>query len=1117
MEKPMSFDDIMNYHPDNKNVFESIKQNISNLTPFVGAGLSAFCYPQWKGALTKIAEPITNPAHKEEVEATIKTDLIQAAQQIENYLGKRRLCQKLLTIFTEDKIAAYDAVLNQQNVSVLPYLFPEKPAVTTNFDRVLETVYEAAGFPFDAKILPGRPELHNQLLQGDKHGLFKVHGDIGRDTIEYSSIIFTEQQYNDAYQKNSTLVQELKRWFQNRSLFFLGCSLKQDKTMDLLNKIVALEPGLTHFAIIDCAENDRDERLKNLADHYGIFAIAYPPKKHEAVRIILEKLLEGTDNKAYQKLPYHITALKDEPDIPVNPFVYNADFIPFTGRTEELYQLKAFCETEGKVKWWAVTGAGGAGKSRLVYEFTEQMKQQGWSVKYLETADYADLTQFDILPQKTIVVADYVQAYLTEIGHWLEHLKHISRSTPIRILLIERDGQNCDDSSWGELFVNSLKNRKFVQDNCYQSELLELQPMEELELQQIMEDYAEQSGRKLTQEQSGQLFQILQTVDEGLCRPLYALFIADAWVHDNNPIHWDKNRILEYVIQKENSYYHKKADQLAGEHNKRLCNTLDDIRAVATIHGDITITELSECYPNIWADLQKQTEYIPSVESEQDFLKQVGYLQDASTISAMRPDLMGEYYVLKQIIQPNKLDLLFLDQWDENPQMIIFLFRMISDYHDDLENIPDFWDRLFRFDSSNPTIVELFSGLLVNIANFFENYAEAAVTLLETYQKKNKKNIRLALVYAIGLFNLSNEQNLIERKNSVRKLKELSLSYPDNSEFAVIYAKGLFNLSLKQDLAGAEDSTQQLEQLVLSYPDSSEIALAYAKGLFNLSYEQDLAGAKVSIQKLEQLSNDYPDISEIVVVYAKGLVNLSVEQNLVGAEDSIRKLKELSNDYPEIALQYAGGLVNLSNRQNLAGAEDSIRKLKELSNDYPDNPEIALVYAKGLVNLSVEQNLAGRKDSIQKLEQLFNRYSGNPEIALEYAKGLFHLSLKQDLAGRKESIRKLEKLSNDYLGNSKIILVYAYGLVNLSDEQDLAGAETSLRKLEQLFNTDPANPEIIAVYAAGLFNLSEKQEKTQAKQTLRKAEKLLDEHPTAAKILEEDFHVTIEELLSKLS
>ena len=953
MEKQMSFDDIMEYCPEhNKTVFEMMKKKISNLTPFIGAGLSAFCYPQWKDVLPEIAESITDPAHKEEVEATTKTDLIQAAQQIENYLGKRRLCQKLLTIFTEDKIAAYDAVLNQQNVCVLPYLFPEEPAVTTNFDRVLETVYRAAGFPFDAKILPGRPELHNQLLQGDKHGLFKVHGDIGRDIIEYSSIIFTDRQYNNAYQENSELIRNLKQWFQSRSLFFLGCSLENDRTMDLFQKLAA--PGLTHFAMINCTKKDRDKRLRKLADDYGIHAIVYPSKKHEAVRIILEKLLEETDNETYQKLPYHITALKDKPDIPVNPFVYDAGFIPFTGRTEELNQLRAFCETEGKLKWWAVTGAGGSGKSRLVYEFTEQMKQQGWFVRYLETSDYADLTQFDSLPQKTIVVADYVQAYLTEIGRWLEHLQHINRSTPIRILLIERDGKSCEDSSWGELFVTSLKSQKFVQNDRYQSEFLELQPMKEQELQQIMEDYTEKSGRKLPQEQSDQLLQILQRVDEGLYRPLYALFIADAWMNDENPTHWDKNRILEYVIQKENSYYHQKANLLAGEHNKRLCNTLDDIRTVATIHRDITITELSECYPKIWANLQKQTEDIPSVESEQDFLKQVGYSQDASTISAIRPDLMGEYYVLKQIIQPNKLDLLFINGWDENLQIVDFLFRMILDYPDALENILDFWNRLFQFDSSNPTIIEKFSMLLANIAYYFENYAETAIRLLETYHKKDIGNNEIAWVYAVGLVNLSN----------------------------------------KQDLAGREDS----------------------------------------IQKLEQLSNNYPD-------------------NV------------------EITLEYAKGLVNLSNKQDLAGAEDSVQKLKELSNDYPGNAKIALRYAKGLVNLSAEQDLARRKDSVQKLEELSNRY----------------------------------------LDNAKIALAYAYGLFNLSVKQDLTGAETSLRKLEQLFNTDPANPEIIAVYAAGLFNLSEKQEKTQAKQTLRKAEKLLAEHPTAAKILEETFHVTIEE------
>ena len=152
-----------------------------------------------------------------------------------------------------------------------------------------------------------------------------MHGDIGTETITCSSIIFTERQYNDAYQEYSKVVQVLKRWFQNRSLFFLGCSLKQDKTMNLLNKIVALEPGLNHFTIIDCIENKMYDRLKKLGDDYGIQAIVYPPNKHEAVRIILEKLLKETNNKAYQGLSYHITELKDKPSTSINLFGYNLE------------------------------------------------------------------------------------------------------------------------------------------------------------------------------------------------------------------------------------------------------------------------------------------------------------------------------------------------------------------------------------------------------------------------------------------------------------------------------------------------------------------------------------------------------------------------------------------------------------------------------------------------------------------------------------------------------------------------------------------------------------------------------------------------------------------------
>ena len=55
-----SFEEIMAYHPDNKYVYREIKENLPNLVPFVGAGLTQFAYPSWKQALIELAGKITN-------------------------------------------------------------------------------------------------------------------------------------------------------------------------------------------------------------------------------------------------------------------------------------------------------------------------------------------------------------------------------------------------------------------------------------------------------------------------------------------------------------------------------------------------------------------------------------------------------------------------------------------------------------------------------------------------------------------------------------------------------------------------------------------------------------------------------------------------------------------------------------------------------------------------------------------------------------------------------------------------------------------------------------------------------------------------------------------------
>lgn len=174
--------------------------------------------------------------------------LLDAAQDLENLLGGRRVASKLLELFSEDFLDNKKESLVHQSVYLLPFLF-KGPAITTNFDRVLENVYQDAGRRFDQVILPGRRELEK-----------KIHGDIGREMIEYRSIIFTERQYQDNYEEGSELVNRLSKWFSSSPLLFLGCSLEEDEYLELLNEIIRLEPGLGHFAIIGCQKDMADER-----------------------------------------------------------------------------------------------------------------------------------------------------------------------------------------------------------------------------------------------------------------------------------------------------------------------------------------------------------------------------------------------------------------------------------------------------------------------------------------------------------------------------------------------------------------------------------------------------------------------------------------------------------------------------------------------------------------------------------------------------------------------------------------------------------------------------------------------------------------------------------------
>lgn len=1081
-EQKLTFEKIMAYHPQNKQVFELLKNRIGSVIPFVGAGLSAFCYPQWTQALKDMANNIRNRKNKREIVNAIQSNPIQAADLLEKYLGQKSLEGSMLSIFNEEKITKSSVLISEQSVYLLPYLFPTVPVVTTNFDRVLSYVYNQLNKPFDTTILPRNTELHNQLMQGNRHGLLKLHGDIGKEMIEYGSIVFTQRQYEEVYREGSDLVTELRRWFENRMMLFLGCSLDKDQTLDILSKVSNTQTGIYHFAILEHKRKvDIDARLRSLADDYSIRAIVYPYRRHEAVRIILEKLLEELEPDAYQGLSYRASALTQGTAAQKNPFAYDAGIVSFVGRDSEQKQLEDFCNTDEPLKWWAVTGPGGAGKSRLVYEFTNKLRKQGWNIQYLERADYDELKQYDHTTENTVIVADYVRAYMREIAHWLEHLTMVARSSKMRVLLLEREGKALSDTYWDDSFTSAMQQRTVAQQICYQQEFLQLYPLSENDLKEIIREYAQESGKPLKEDIANRLMQSLKKVDADLRRPLYALFLTDAWIHGKKPENWNQDKILNYVIQRERNDYEEKAKQLCGTQNKKLKTVLNEVKAIATIYGDIPLSQMESSFTEVWKRLQQCADKIDEVDSEQNLLEYVGFCNSEEQVVALRPDLVGEYFVIQILQEKKQWNLLFVENWEKNLSIWAFLYRISLDYGKQLDEI--FWKLFFEFNFTEDNIyMYIYSAFLVNLSAIGVQVSKAVCKLKVLYNRFSK-NEELVVMYANGLVNLSIEQEEEEARETVDKLRELYKNSPENKDIALLYAQGLFNLTCEKK--GVKQIVKVLKELYERRPDDANVVVLYAKGLVNLSIEQKTEEAEQTVKELRKLFESIPENEELMAKYAKGLMNLSSKQE--DAKETMRELKQLHERKPEneeLTVVYACALFNLSLKQDTEEATATISELKKLYESGAGSKEWIVTYAKALVNLSNKLGEKERNETIEELRKLYQSSPENEQLTVIYASELVDLLYCQGKGKTEEIVGELKKLYENMPGNEELAVMYAKGLINLSAKQEAEETKETVGKLKELHESSPANEELVMIYANGLVDLSAKQRIDEIKETV---------------------------------
>ncbi|MDP3777952.1 SIR2 family protein [Methylotenera sp.] len=267
------------------------------VVPFIGAGVSAGAgFPTWANHLRQQGR--TAGLKPEQIEEWIAAgDYEQIITHIETKHGAEVFAQEIRDVFGKTG--------SIQDITLLISELFTDTLITTNYDRLLEQVFDT-GREHKVQVINGMTALEKPYP--DKVTIIKLHGDIQKP----KRCILGKTQYDEAYGANGVdltkpIPKLLQYYFKNNSFLFIGCSLNNDRTVDVFTKIKA-EAGdfdfPEHFAIEQIPET-LDELVKRNSEfaQIGITAIWFPKEAFEYINDILSlaknelQYMQASDNR----------------------------------------------------------------------------------------------------------------------------------------------------------------------------------------------------------------------------------------------------------------------------------------------------------------------------------------------------------------------------------------------------------------------------------------------------------------------------------------------------------------------------------------------------------------------------------------------------------------------------------------------------------------------------------------------------------------------------------------------------------------------------------------------------------------------------------------------------
>ena len=276
-------DDGVHWFERNEQRFDQLVECLAaqEVVPFIGAGISVGGgFPTWAEHLRQQGRTAGIPkvrvdewlAHGQYEEVIAKIEKMHGrevfAQEIRDVFGKRGSIQDITLRISE--------------------LFSDT-LITTNYDRLLEQVFDTGGAS-RVQVINGTTAM--ALPDLEKVTIIKIHGDFK----DPAHCILAKAQYDAAYGEGPLDLQRpvpkiLARYYRSNSLLFIGCSLRNDRTLQVFRVTKAAAGDVLfpqHFSIEAAPEQLGALRTRNgELSRLGITAIWYPNGQHEKVEAIL--------------------------------------------------------------------------------------------------------------------------------------------------------------------------------------------------------------------------------------------------------------------------------------------------------------------------------------------------------------------------------------------------------------------------------------------------------------------------------------------------------------------------------------------------------------------------------------------------------------------------------------------------------------------------------------------------------------------------------------------------------------------------------------------------------------------------------------------------------------